>query len=92
MPVHREDAAGMRFRAKDQKIVRQAAVAAAKEQRQLWAKDSREAKKYVASHGAKINQIKNLKPFQDAMKPVYAKFYKAHPAQKSLVQKIRNTQ
>ena len=78
--------------AKDQKIVRQAAVAAAKEQRRLWAKDSREAKKYVANHGAKINQIKNLKPFQDAMKPVYAKFYKAHPDQKALVQKIRNTQ
>lgn len=77
---------------KEQKIVRQAALAAATEQRRLWAKDSRKAKQYVAEHGAKINEIENLKPFQDAMKPVYQKFYQAHPGQKRLVQKIRNTQ
>src|SRR5699024_8395816 len=61
---------------KDQKIVRKAAVAAAKEQRKLWASAVKEAKAYVKKHGAQINVVKNLKPFQEAMKPVYEKFFK----------------
>ncbi|TPW29879.1 TRAP transporter substrate-binding protein [Pararhizobium mangrovi] len=76
---------------KDKKIVRQAAVDAAKEQRKLWAKDSEDAEKFVESHGATVNQIKDLTPFQNAMKPVYDKFYKNHPDMKSLVQEIRST-
>ena len=75
----------------EQDIVRKDAVAAAKEQRKLWAKDSEKAKKTVEKGGAKVNVIKDLTPFQDAMKPVYAKFYKENPEMKSLVQKIRAT-
>lgn len=76
----------------DQKIVRQAAIDAAKEQRKLWAEDSAKAKKAVVAGGAKINVIKDLTPFQNAMKPVYAKFYKKNPDLKALVQQIRATE
>jgi tripartite ATP-independent transporter DctP family solute receptor len=75
----------------DQKIVRQAAIDAAKEQRVLWAKDSEKAKKEVEAGGAKINVITDLKPFQDAMKPMYAKFVKDNPSLKPLIEQIRAT-
>ncbi len=76
---------------KDQEIVRKAALAAAKEQRTLWAQAVVKDKKYVIAHGAKVNEIKDIKAFQDAMKPVYTDFYKKHPDQKAMVQAIRNT-
>lgn len=75
----------------DKEIVRQAAVDAAKEQRELWAKGSEDAKADVEKNGAKINEIKDLKPFQDAMKPVYDKFFEANPDMKALVEEIRAT-
>ncbi len=75
----------------DQKIVRKDAIDAAKLQRKLWAKDSEKAKKEVEAGGAKVNVIKNLKPFQDAMKPVYAEFFKKNPSLKPLVAEIRAT-
>src|SRR5699024_9967689 len=76
---------------KDQKIVRKAAVAAAQEQRKLWAEAVKKSRTFVEEHGAKINTIENLKPFQDAMKPLYQKFYKDHPEQKEMVENIRAT-
>lgn len=72
-----------------QKTVRQAAIDAAVEQRKLWAEDTEKAKEKVEQGGAKINEITDLKPFQDAMQPVYDKFYKAHPELKELVDEIR---
>ena len=74
-----------------QKIVRQAAVDAAVEQRKLWAQDSEKAKEQVEAGGAKVNVIKDLKPFQDAMKPVYDAYLKANPDMKALVDEIRAT-
>ena len=59
-----------------QAIVRQAAIDAAVEQRKLWAEASDKAKMDVIAHGAKINEIADLAPFQEAMAPVYEKFYK----------------
>jgi tripartite ATP-independent transporter DctP family solute receptor len=73
----------------NQKIVKQAAIDAAKEQRELWAAASEKAKAKVEQEGAKINEIKDLKPFQDAMTPVYDKYYKDHPEMKALVDDIR---
>ena len=74
-----------------QEIVRKDAIAAAKEQRELWAKDSEKAKADVEKGGAKINVVHDLTPFQKAMEPVYAKFYKENPDMKALVEKIRAT-
>lgn len=75
---------------KDQQaIVRKDAIAAAKEQRKLWALAVEKSKQQAIKGGAKVNVIKNLKPFQDAMKPVYAKFYKQNPDLKKVVEQIR---
>jgi TRAP-type C4-dicarboxylate transport system substrate-binding protein len=74
-----------------QKIVRDAAVAAAKEQRELWAKAVDKSREKAVAGGAQINVIKDLTPFQDAMKPVYAKFYKTYPDLKKVVTEIRAT-
>jgi len=75
---------------KDQQtIVRQAAIDAAKEQRKLWAEAVDKSKEQAIKGGAKINEIKDLTPFQDAMKPVYAKFYKQNPDLKKVVEEIR---
>lgn len=75
----------------EQEIVRKDAIAAAKKQRALWAKDSEKAKMEVEKGGAKINVIKDLTPFQNAMKPLYAKFEQEHPDMKALIEKIRAT-
>jgi tripartite ATP-independent transporter DctP family solute receptor len=73
----------------DKEIVRQAAVDAAKTQRELWAKRSEESKKQVVASGVKINEIADKTPFQNAMKPVYAKFLKENPDLKQLVADIQ---
>jgi tripartite ATP-independent transporter DctP family solute receptor len=74
---------------KTQAIVRQAALDAQAEQRELWAKSSDKAKQDAIKGGAKINEIKDLKPFQEAMKPVYDKFYKKYPDLQKVVEEIR---
>ena len=43
----------------------------------------------VIAQGAQVNEISDLKPFQDAMAPVYAKFYKEYPDLKAVVDEIR---
>ncbi len=75
----------------DQEIVRQAAIDAAKKQRELWAVDSEKARKEVEESGVKINEIADKSAFQDAMKPVYDKFIKDNPDLKSLIDDIRAT-
>ncbi|MGN6549480.1 MAG: TRAP transporter substrate-binding protein [Pararhizobium sp.] len=77
--------------AKTQEIVRKDAIDAAKEQRDLWAKAVEKSKQTAIDGGAKVNEIKDLTPFQDAMKPVYAKFYKTYPDLKKVVDEIRAT-
>ncbi|MGN6467299.1 MAG: TRAP transporter substrate-binding protein [Rhizobiaceae bacterium] len=76
---------------KTQDIVREAAIDAQTEQRGLWAKASDKAKEDAIKGGAKVNEIKDLKPFQDAMKPVYDKFYNKYPDLKKVVEEIRAT-
>lgn len=76
---------------KTQEAVRTAAVDAAKEQRELWSKAATEAKEQAIKGGAEVNEIKDLTPFQDAMKPVYEKFYKNYPDFRKVVEEIRAT-
>ncbi|HWT98855.1 MAG TPA: TRAP transporter substrate-binding protein [Terriglobales bacterium] len=73
----------------NQKVVKDAAIAAAKTQRELWEAATEKAKQKVEQEGAQINEIKDLTPFQQAMQPVYDKYYKAHPEMKALVDEIR---
>jgi tripartite ATP-independent transporter DctP family solute receptor len=74
-----------------QAIVRQAAVDAAQVQRKLWAEASEKAKADAIKGGAEVNEIKDLTPFQDAMKPVYDKFYADNPELKKVVEEVRAT-
>jgi tripartite ATP-independent transporter DctP family solute receptor len=75
----------------DQQIVREAAVRAAETQRQLWAERSEKSRMQVESSGVMINEVEDKKAFQDAMKPVYAKFYAANPELESWVVDIQST-
>jgi tripartite ATP-independent transporter DctP family solute receptor len=72
-----------------QEIVRKAAVEAAEEQRKLWAEAVDKSRQAALEGGAQINEIEDLTPFQDAMKPVYDKFYKEYPDMKKTVEEIR---
>ena len=76
----------------DQEIVRQAAVAAAKEQRQLWAERSKESREKVLSEGVKINEVADKSAFQEKMQPIYAEFVEAHPQLETLVNDIQAAQ
>lgn len=77
----------------NQTIVREAAVDAAKQQRELWAQRETDSRKKVEEAGVKINEISAdaKTAFQDKMKPVYEKFYAANPELKSLVEEIQAT-
>lgn len=77
---------------KDQAIVRKLAKKASTEQRALWKTAATSAKKFVIAHGAEVNTVKNIKPFQDAMQPLYQEFFKKYPQLKPLVKQIRDTE
>ena len=77
--------------AKDQGIVRQAAIDAAKEQRALWAKRETQSRKKVEAAGVKVNEVADKAAFQAKMKPVYEGFFKANPTLKPLVEEIQAT-
>ncbi|MHB0775379.1 TRAP transporter substrate-binding protein [Halomonas sp. WWR20] len=76
----------------DQEIVRQAAVAAAEEQRQLWAERSKESREKVLSEDVKINEVADKSAFQEKMQPIYAEFVEAHPQLETLVNDIQAAQ
>jgi tripartite ATP-independent transporter DctP family solute receptor len=75
----------------DQKILREAAQEAAVLQRQLWKAREKASEEKVLAGGAKFNEIADKSAFQDAMKPVYAKFLADNPGLKPLVELIQNT-
>ncbi len=76
--------------ADDQKMFKEAGVAATLKMRELWAKRDLDAKEKVIKGGAIINTV-DKQPFIDAMKPVYEKFVTTDKM-KDLVAKIKATQ
>lgn len=76
----------------DKELVRDAARESAVLQRELWAKRAEASREKVIKAGVKFNDIADKKAFQDAMKPVYAKFLEANPDLKPLVEAIQATQ
>lgn len=76
----------------DKDIVRSAARESAVLQRELWAKRAEASRDKVIKAGVKFNDIADKQAFQDAMKPVYAKFLEANPDLKPLVEAIQATQ
>jgi tripartite ATP-independent transporter DctP family solute receptor len=78
--------------ADDQKILKDAAQESAVLQRKLWKERAKASEAKVTAGGSVINAIPDKSAFQDAMKPVYAKFLAENADLKPLVENIQNTQ
>jgi tripartite ATP-independent transporter DctP family solute receptor len=77
--------------ADEQKILKEAAEESALLQRKLWKEREKASEKTVMAAGVKSNAIADKSAFQDAMKPVYAKYLASNPDLKSLVELIQQT-
>lgn len=67
---------------------KEAAKEASELQRDLWAERAASSREKVLKAGIKYNEIADKGPFQLAMYPVYAKFTKANPEMKPLIEQI----
>ncbi|MCR9072543.1 MAG: TRAP transporter substrate-binding protein [Alphaproteobacteria bacterium] len=76
----------------DKTAVREAARESAVLQRELWAKRAEASREKVMKAGVKFNDIADKQAFQDAMKPVYARFLETNADLKPLVEAIQATQ
>ncbi|SLN10142.1 2,3-diketo-L-gulonate-binding periplasmic protein YiaO precursor [Roseivivax jejudonensis] len=76
----------------DKEIVREAAVAAAEEQRELWADSSEESRQKVMDAGVQVNDVEDPAAFQEAMQPIYDQFIENNPDLESFINDIRATQ
>lgn len=75
----------------DQKILKEAAVEAAKIQHKLWKEREKMSAEKVVTAGVKANEIPDKSTFQAAMKPVYEKYLADNPDLKPLVELIQST-
>ena len=75
----------------EKKIVKEAAVEAAKLQHELWIAREKASQEKVMAGGVKANEIPDKSAFQAAMVPVYDNYLAANPALKPLVELITNT-
>ena len=60
--------------ADDKKLIKQAAVDSVKTQRELWTKFETEAMNKVKAAGSTVTEVKDVKPWQAAVKPVIDKY------------------
>jgi tripartite ATP-independent transporter DctP family solute receptor len=58
----------------DQGIIKQAAMDSIEYQREEWAKYEKESEEQVKAGGATVKEVADLKPWQDAVKPVIEKY------------------
>ncbi len=58
----------------DKKIIKQAAADSVKTQRELWTKFEKEAEDKVKAAGCTVTYVKDLKPWQDAVKPMLERY------------------
>lgn len=77
--------------AADQKIVKEAAVEAAKLQHELWKKRAKTSAEKVIAAGVKNNEIPDKSAFQAAMTPVYEKYLAENADLRPLVELIQKT-
>ena len=58
----------------DKKIIKQAAVDAVATQRDLWSKFEKEAEEKVKAAGSTVTYVKDLKPWQETVKPMIERY------------------
>lgn len=58
----------------DQKLIKQAAADSVKYQRDLWTKFEKESLDKLKTSGVVVTEVANVKPWQDAVKPVLDKY------------------
>jgi tripartite ATP-independent transporter DctP family solute receptor len=73
----------------DQDLIAKFAREAQLEQRTLWYEMEEKSLKHMREAGAEINKVDNLKPFQDAVKPVWDKYAAQHAALVKRIQDVK---
>lgn len=71
----------------DQALIKKFAKEAQLEERKLWYDREKESLKKIVEAGAQVNEVKDKKPFQAAVKPVWDKYGAQHTA---LIQRIQD--
>ena len=78
--------------AEQQELLKTVGKESADMQREEWAKREQASKEKVLAAGVEVVEIKDKKPFQDLMQPVYDKFATDFPETADLVAKVRAAQ
>jgi len=73
----------------DQDLIMKSAKAAQLEQRKLWYEMEEKSIKHMQEVGTEINKVADLKPFQDAVKPVWDKHAAQHAALIKRIQDVK---
>jgi tripartite ATP-independent transporter DctP family solute receptor len=73
----------------DKKLIKQAAIDSVKTQRELWDKFEKEAEAKVKAAGSTVTYVKDLKPWQEAVKPMIEKYRPEYSEVLSAIEKAR---
>ena len=73
----------------DQALILKSAKEAQQEQRKLWYEMEEKSIKHMQEVGTEINKVADLKPFQDAVKPVWDKHAAQHAALIKRIQDVK---
>jgi tripartite ATP-independent transporter DctP family solute receptor len=75
--------------AEDRKLIQQAATDSVKFQREAWAKFDKEALEKLKTQGITVTEVKDVKPWQAAVKPVIDKYNAEYKAELEAIAKAR---
>ena len=73
----------------DREIIKQAALDSVKTQRELWNKFEKEAMEKLKSAGVVITEVKDIKPWKSAVKPVIDKYRAEYEKELEIINKVR---
>jgi tripartite ATP-independent transporter DctP family solute receptor len=73
----------------DQDLIMKSAKEAQVEQRKLWYEMEEKSIKHMREVGTEINKVEDLKPFQEAVKPVWDKYGAQHAALIKRIQDVK---
>lgn len=73
----------------DRKIIKQAALDSVKTQKETWAKFEKESEQKLRAAGITITEVQDVKPWQEAVKPVVEKYGKEYKDVMDAIDKAR---